>query len=54
MKLVSCGCPYCRVGRKASRSQKIIRAKKRGHRSKVKSDLKQGKEPETRVLLPYW
>lgn len=40
MKLLMCNCRICKIGRKSSRNQKLIKTRKSSARSQVKVKLK--------------
>jgi hypothetical protein len=46
-----CGCRACRVGRRPNRT--YIRAEMRKLRHRTKEALKKGKEPPTKISIPY-
>lgn len=53
MKIVGCPCKRCQAGLRTRPTSKAVTKKVRSARRKAKQDLKQDKEPETRVLIGY-
>lgn len=48
-----CGCKHCRRGMHCKYGGEIVRVTVRKARRKAKQDLKQGKEPEPTISVPY-
>jgi hypothetical protein len=53
MKIVKCSCRMCRRGLRTKCVSQMVTKKVRAARHKAKQDLKAGKEPETKIRLPY-
>ena len=53
MKMVTCGCKWCRGSMRCAPVRADIQRRKRAARRKAKQDLKQGKEPATVYWVPY-
>lgn len=53
MKIVKCSCRMCRQGLRTKCVSQMVTKKVRAARHKAKQDLKAGKEPDTRIRLPY-
>jgi len=53
MKIVKCSCRMCRRGLRTKCTSKLVTKKVRAARRKAKQDLRAGKEPDTKVMLPY-
>jgi len=53
MKMVTCGCKWCRGSMRFAPVKAKTQYLKRAARHKAKQDLKQGKEPEKVYRVPY-
>lgn len=53
MKITKCSCRSCRRGLRTRCQSKLVVLKVRAARHRAKQDLKEDKEPETRVLVGY-